>query len=159
MLSARDSFKVGFLSRCVEEGIAPEDIGSVVEKTAATLDKAVEALAKSTKDAPVAKAAGVLSDVMRVPGALIDTISRVAAPVVGAATGYGIPLALLAPPALGAGAGYMAARAGDVSDEDVEAIRVKELINEYRLQADKAERDNRVRKYRQRRQRTGRIFL
>ena len=143
MLSARDAFKVGFLSRCVEEGIAPEDIGGVVEKAAASLDKQ----------------AGILSDVMSVPGALIDTVSRIAAPVLGAATGYGIPLALLAPPAAGAAVGYGAARASDISDEDVEAIRVKELINEYRLQADKAERDKKVRKYRQKRHRTGRIFL
>ena len=149
MLSARDSFKVGFLSRCVEEGIAPEDIGAVIEKTAEVLEKTGGSL----------KQAGILGDALKIPGALVDIAGRLVAPVVGAATGYGIPLALLAPPLAGGAAGYGLARMGDVSDEDVEAIRVKELINEYRLQADKAERDNRVRSYRKKRQSTGRIFL
>jgi hypothetical protein len=153
MLSTRDSFKVGFLSRCVEEGIAPEDIGAVIEKTSAALDKVLE------KQGHVVKDANLLDSLTKVPGALLDIAGRVAGPVIGAATSYGIPLALLAPPLAGGVAGYGLARMGDVSDEDVEAIRVKELINEYRLQADKAERDNRVRAYRKKRQSTGRIFL
>ena len=120
MLSTRDSFKVGFLSRCVEEGIAPEDIGAVIEKTSAALDKVLE------KQGHVVKDANLLDSLTKVPGALLDIAGRVAGPVIGAATSYGIPLALLAPPLAGGVAGYGLARMGDVSDEDVEAIRVKE---------------------------------
>jgi len=153
MLSERDAFKVGFLSRCVEEGIAPEDIGAYVEKAAAALDGVAAPMELARKQA------GLLSDVMKVPGALVDTVSRVAAPIISTIGNWGIPAAIVGPPAAGAAVGHLMSRMGDVSDEDVEAIRVKELINEYRLQSEKAERDTRVRKYRKKRNRTGRIFL
>lgn len=150
MLTSREAFKVGFLSRCVEEGVAPEDIGAVVEKTAASLDATVTSLDKQ---------AGPLSDLLRAPGALLDLAGRVAGPAIGVIGGYGVPAAIAAPLAAGAGAGYFAAKSSDVSDEDVEAIRMRELVEEYRRQSEKVERDERVRKYRKKRKQTGRIFL
>jgi hypothetical protein len=49
-----------------------------------------------------------------------------------AVTGWGIPLALAAPPLAGAGLGYAAAKATDIEDNDVEEERRQELINALR---------------------------
>lgn len=62
----------------------------------------------------------------------------------------GIPLALAAPPVIGAGIGHTIARATDIDDTDVEEARKKELIDEYRRQSAKARRRRMVTDYRSR---------
>ena len=72
--------------------------------------------------------------------------------------GWGIPIAALAPPALGAAAGYGLARATDVDDTDVDEIKDTELMDEYRRQIDQLKRGTTMRRYAQNRKQTGRVF-
>lgn len=99
-LTFKERFKLGFIARCVREGMTAGEIADACEKAAADL-----------RDP--AKRAGALDW----------------------ALGVGVPLALLAPPAVGAGIGYAAGRASDVDDVDIQEVRDRELVNEYRRQA------------------------
>jgi len=132
MLTAREAFKVGFISRCVEKGIPIEEIPGVVKQA-------------------MEKVAGV--------GDLIRGVTDIAKPVVSTAMGYGVPLALAAPPVLGGLAGYTAAQVSDIDDTDVEEIKKKEIIDELRKRRSQLLRDKRMRDYRSRRKATGRVFL
>ncbi len=63
----------------------------------------------------------------------------------GAALGYGIPAAIAAPPVLGGLAGYGLARAGDISDQDVAAIKDQEVMDEYHRQTERLKRQKAMR--------------
>lgn len=135
MLSPQDAFRVGFLERCVEIGLAPAQI---------------QALAKTAElvlAAPAVKRAGVLGDV-----------GKLAGKAVGGVLSLGIPAALAAPPLLGGTAGYALARATDIDDTDIDDIKGNEVIDEYRRQADRLKRQQLVRRYQQLKRRTGRVF-
>jgi hypothetical protein len=108
MLSARENFKFAFLSRCIESGITtPAEIHQVVKQ-------ALDELA-----APTEKAA--FTD------ATINALGNI-----GGWTAAGL---LAAPPILGAGIGYAAARAGDVDDADIAEVKRQEVIDELRRQS------------------------
>jgi hypothetical protein len=134
MLTPREAFKVGFLSRCVEEGLTLKEAHDLV-KTAHE------------------KLAGIPG--ADIPGKIID----LAKPVVSNALGYGIPIGLAAPPILGGLAGYAASRATDIDDTDVDEIKQRELVEEYKRQTAKLMRDRSARQYRDERKQTGRVFL
>jgi hypothetical protein len=106
-LSPREAFKVGFISRCVEEGL---DLPQTHARVKEALDK--------------------LAGLTDLPGKLLD-LSR---PVTHNALAYGIPLALAAPPIIGGVGGYLASKGTDIDDTDVEEIQRRELIDEYRRQ-------------------------
>ena len=76
-----------------------------------------------------------------------------------AVDGYGLPLAIAAPPILGGLAGYGAAKATDIDDVDIDEVKERELADEYRRQTEKLLRQRAVRDYAKARQQTGRIFL
>lgn len=112
MLTPREAFKVGFLARCAEEGLSPDQIAARVKFAAD-------------------KFAG-----------LMDAAAGLGKSVVGT----GLPLALLAPVALGGMAGYGLSRATDIDDTDVAEIKNQELLDSYaqetaRLKRQKAVRD------------------
>jgi hypothetical protein len=136
MLSARDAFKVGFIARCAEDGLRPEEIRLRVKQAAELLEKHATFLGDM---------AGKVVDV----GKGIGT----------AAVDWGVPLGLAAPPILGGMAGYGLARATDIDDTDVEDIKNQEVLQEYRRQSDRLRRERAVRDYRHARDVTGRIFL
>ena len=72
----------------------------------------------------------------------------------------GITSLLLAPPALGAAAGYTHSKLSDVDDEDVEDVKKRELIDEYRRQAEKIKQSARLRTFREsRKKRSGGLYL
>lgn len=131
MLSERDAFKVGFLARCVEEGL--------------TLQQA-HCRVKEARD----KLAGLLD----LPGKALE----LAKPVVGAIAGYGLPGLLAAPPIVGGLVGLTAAKMNDIDDTDVAEIRQRELTDEYARQTRNVLRNKAIRDYRKQ-QHTNQIFL
>jgi hypothetical protein len=134
-LTPREAFKVGFLSRCVEDGLTLEQAHQRVKE-------AQEKIALSIPGADI-------------PGKLIDAAGSIAKP----ALGWGIPLALAAPPVVGGLAGYAASKATDIDDTDVDEVKRRELINEYKKQTKKLLRDRQIRDYRKDRKQSGRVFL
>lgn len=77
----------------------------------------------------------------------------------GSAVSHAAPIALLAPPALGALAGLGLSRATDIDDGDVKEVKDREVIDAYRTEAAKLRRQKAVRDYARARARTGRIFM
>lgn len=117
-MDAHDAFKVGFLARCVEDGLSPEQtLGAI----------------KTAQD----KLAGIL-----------ETLAGIVKPVIGAGWNVGVPLALAAPPILGGLAGYGAARLGDIDETDVKAIQEKELLDTYKTETERLRRQKAMRDYR-----------
>ena len=121
MLTPREAFKVGFLSRCVEEGL---DLGQIQARVKEATDK----LAFDPSFG------------------LYGTLKDLATPVVKTIADYGVPAMLAAPPIVGGLAGYAASKMSDVSDLDIKDIKRHELIDELqrqtqRLQMERATRD------------------
>jgi len=122
MLTDRQNFKLAFMSRCIEDGITtPAEIHERVKRAIDELNNGPE------KQALV--------------GEVLDFAGRLG--------GMALPIAFAAPPVLGAGAGYLAARATDVDDADIEEVKRQELIDELRRQTAKARRRHAVKDYRQ----------
>ena len=109
-MTAEESFRLGFLSRCLESGMTPAEVEECVEKVATALDLAL------------GKSAG-----------LIDTAGNLA----GQGANYALIGAAGIPLALGAGAGYLAGLARN-KPVDVDTIHKQELIREYRRLARQA---------------------
>jgi hypothetical protein len=124
MLSPRDAFKVNFLARCVEAGMGPADIELAVKRA-------------SFAGAAAGSAGRLLGGALRIGGNL--------------ATGVGLPLALAAPPVIGGLGGYALARATDVDDTDLDEVKDREVMDEYRRQLDALARQRAARDYRQQR--------
>ena len=117
MLTPREAFKVGFLARCAEEGLSADQIADRVKFA---LDKFA---------------------------GLLDTVTGSASNLGSAALSTGLPLALLAPVALGGIAGYGLSRATDIDDTDVDEIKNQELLDTYAQQTAKLKRQKAVRDY------------
>ncbi len=130
-MNDREAFKVAFLSRCVEENMAPEEMLSLVK-------------------AATEKAAFL--------GTVVGKGMDAAKMVLGKVLGAGVPTAILAPPIVGGLAGYGLARATDIDDVDIAEIRDKELLEEYQKQTDALRRTRATRDYQKARKQTGRMF-
>lgn len=135
MLTDKEAFKVGFLARCVHDGLTPDQMLARVKQASDMLEKR-------------AFIGGLLSGAAGAVGGAAKSIA-----------GYGIPLALAAPPILGGLAGYGLAKATDIDDTDVDAIKNQELVEEYRRQAERLKRQKAVRDYTKQVQHTGRPFM
>lgn len=120
MLSQREAFKIGFLTRCAALGLTQDETIELA-KTAAARVKAgfLDKVWQGVKD---------VGNVVRTAG------------------GVGLAGLALAPPALGYAGGYGLGRATDIDDEDVDAIQQRELIDE--LLRQKARLEHRNRRYR-----------
>jgi hypothetical protein len=134
-LSPREAFKAGFLARCLDDGLTADQIAGRAEKAAAALEKV-----------------GSL-------GQLAGQAVSLAGKAVGGLAGYGVPLAIAGPPVLGGVAGYGLARATDIDPSDVDDVKDREVVDEYRRQADRLRRQTAARDYRRARARTGRMFF
>lgn len=130
-LTNREAFKVGFLARCVEARMTPEQMLSQVKQAQVLLTK----------------------------HAFLDSIANGVAGMGKSLASYAIPAALIAPPVLGGLAGYGLAKATDVDDTDVDEIKNREVIDEYKRQAAKLQRQRAVRDYQLQRKQTGRVFM
>lgn len=81
----------------------------------------------------------------------LDTVTDLGKGAVG--------VALAAPPAAGALTAYLASKASDPTELDVEEIRKRELLDEYRRAAQKLEQQNLSRLYKQKRKTSNNIYL
>ena len=73
--------------------------------------------------------------------------------------GWALPLGIGLPIGAGALAGYGAAKATDIGEDDVEAAKKQEIIDEYRRQTAKLHREGLVRRTQNREAGSGRLFL
>lgn len=133
-LSSREAFKVGFLARCAVLGLSHEETMAAVKQA-------------SEKNA--------LLGLEAIPGKFLDMARSLGS----TALGWGIPLALAAPPMVGGLAGYGLAKATDISDKDVEDVKNQEVMDEYKKQTARLRRQRAIRDYYAARKQTGRIFL
>jgi len=125
-----EAFKIGFMARCVEEGLSPE---------------ATQSLVKSATEQVVKRGGFSLTGAMK-------NISEAARNTVQAAGPIAYPvgaLALAAPPLLGGTAAYFANKATDTDADDIEEIKKRELSDTYRrlsaqLQRRKKFRDSKL---------------
>lgn len=116
MLTAQQAFKVGFLARCVHDGLGPAEILTSVKAAADAFEKHAFL------------------------GSIVDKGLDAAKGVAGTGLSYGIPLALAAPPVIGGAIGYGLAKATDLDDTDVGQIKDRELMEEYLRQAERLRR-------------------
>lgn len=130
-LDAQQAFKVGFLTRCVQDGLNPEQMLERVKQAQDMLEKR----------------------------AFLGSLLNLGGSVGKGLASYGIPAALAAPPILGGLGGYALAKATDVDDTDVEEIKNRELVAEYQRQAERLRHQNDARKYKSEKPATGRAFL
>lgn len=117
MLTAMEAFKVGFLARCVEDRLSPAQIQVSAEKAAALMTKS-------------ASITGLLSSALAAGGGAAKTM-----------LGYGLPIALAAPPIAGGVLGYGLARSTDIDDTDIGEIKDREVIDELRRQTETLNRN------------------
>lgn len=133
-LTPVEAFKVGFLLKCAEDGLTPEQILARVRDMRSGL----------TKQAVI--------------GGLIDRALDAGSGIAKSVASYGIPAALIAPPAIGALGGYALSKATDIDDTDVSGIKNQEVVDEYKRQTDRLLRQTAIRAYQQQRAQTGRAF-
>lgn len=117
MLTSREAFKLGFLARCAEEGLSADQIAGRVKAAA---DKFASFLG------------GVTGGLGSAAGSVLST---------------GVPLALIAPAALGGVAGYGLSRMTDIDDTDVAEVKNRELLDTYAQETAKLRRQKAVRDY------------
>lgn len=119
-----DSFCVGVLRKCAEHGLT-------ADQTADVFERMTDAIGNK-------KTAGVdLSTLWNNP------LYNMASGAISGAAGYAAPLAIAAPPILGAAAGYGLAKATDFDDVSPDEIKKRELVDEYRRQREIWERKQR----------------
>lgn len=135
MLTPREAFKAGFLTRCASDGMTPEQMLGAVKLAAEMFEK--RAVVGTVVGQGIDAAKGLAGGLLRM----------------------GVPLAIAAPPILGGLGGYALAKATDIDDTDVEAIKNRELVDEYERQTEGLARRRAVRDRRQDIQRPGRALI
>lgn len=144
-ISAKDAFRLGFLTRCAEEGLTGEALQQRIanaantEKTAGFWSYALPASALAAISAAVGYGGKATADAARTAATIPGIAGRA---VAGLGTGAAAA-GLLGGGALGYGAAKMTEP--EISDED---IKQQELAETYRIYADRARAKRRARKYR-----------
>jgi hypothetical protein len=110
MLTPKEAFKVGFLRKCSEAGLSAEETLDAVRQVT-TLVKSAGIQDFLTKPYETA---------LNVVGSLGKTVG-----------GYGLGAAAIGPAVLGGAAGLGLAHMQDIDDTDVDAIKKREIIDEY----------------------------
>ena len=116
MLDDRQAFKVGFLRKCADAGLTIEETHEVVKQALSLVKES---------------AVNILPDVLQEP---YKQLWGAGGHALKSMADYGMTGALLAPGAIGAGAGLLAGHLTDVDDTDVKALKQQELIDEYHRQ-------------------------
>lgn len=151
-MQTKEAFKLGFLTRCVEEGLSPEQTHALAKMAAEQLEKrsglpfaatAMSALDWLSKQSPIKSTTDAYKGV-------VDSASATL-PLVAAG--------LAVPPAIGGLAAYLHNRSTDVDATDIGQVKQKELADTYRRMADQLNRQKQLRDYKQERKRTGRVYL
>jgi hypothetical protein len=133
-LSAREAFKVGFLSRCVEEQLTPAQMLERVQAANDLLEK--RAFITGMLDKLYGLGEGVAKGLFM----------------------YGLPLALAAPPIIGGIGGYALSRATDIDYQDIEEVKNMELVEAYKRETEALRRRRAIKDYAKKKRKTGRVF-
>jgi len=128
-MQPREAFRIGFLARCVEEGLSPEDTRRLT-KSAASL---------FTKEA-----------VVTLRG-LVEAAKGVGYPTLAAAA--------TAPPAIGGLTAYLNNSAQDVDATDIDEIKQRELAQIYRRMSEQLRRKQQLRQTEAQRKPAGNVLL
>ena len=118
-MTKREAFKVGFLCKVAELGMTPAEFNTIIDKQA--------------QAGPIAKLIGGLGGVVGAAGkGAIGAISELS------------PYALMAmvglPVAGGIMTGWGHSHLKDVSEEDVERMKIRDVVNTYRSEASRIRR-------------------
>jgi len=155
-MSPEESFKLGFYSRCVEEGMSASQIAALAKQAGDFFDKQATA--------PAAASSFLLPAVSNAVGGLAGA-AKSSLGVARDATGLAkdlSPLALLAaavPPTIGGIAAVLKNTATDIGEEDVGEAKQQELSDTYRRMADQLRRQQAARRFKQNRKASGRVFM
>jgi len=134
-LTPTQNFRLGFLMRCADEGLNRDQIHERVKFAHAITD--------------FTKKAGELSDLIKLPGQVLQSASGYGA--------MGLAAALGLSGVAGSGLGYMAAKSQEQSVDPEEAKR-HELMAAYKAQAERIRRKTQQMSYRQPKPRTPQLF-
>lgn len=145
-MQASDAFKLGFLARCVEEGLSPEQTYALAKQAGEK-----QALPKwpwwgNVKPVGAAVVAGGVGGAIPGAGAaVVDTLKG------GVEKWFWPALAALvtAPAAVGGVAAYLAHQASNADNLDVDDVQEKELTVEYDRMRDDLVRQKKMRDHRQ----------
>lgn len=130
-MTPQEAFKVGFLLRCAEEGLDPE-------QTLARVEQVREKLAEG----------GLASFLTKPYNMALDVVGRVGENVGHKAVNLATLGLLAAPFAIGGGLGYGAAKLTSLNDSDAGEAKQRELIHEYRRLAQQALHNSRLKQRR-----------
>jgi hypothetical protein len=121
MLSEQEAFKLGVLAEFADKGLSVDQMRERVKCASDALDAVAAIPDEETSDdesSPMDKAAW-------------DQLLK----MIGSGSKTALIGAALAPPAIGAAAGVAHSKLTDVDEDDVDTVKRKELIDEYRRQA------------------------
>jgi hypothetical protein len=140
-----EAFKLGFLTRCVEEGLSSAQTNALAKRAADVMTKQgfTEWLSKQIFN-PIRTGADTVK-------AVTDAGTSLAMPAMALTVGV--------PASLGGLAAYLHNKATDVTSNDVDSAKNQELLETYRRMTDQLERKKQLRNYKQQRKRTGQVFL
>lgn len=157
-MSPAEAFKLGFLSRCVEEGLSSSQISGLSKQASEFFDK------QATPAAAAGLGSQALGMLTSIPGLLSG----------GAKSGLGMvrdvtgltkdlaPLGLLAaaaPPTIGGVIAALKNTATDISEEDVGEAKQQELTDTYHRMAEQLRRQQAARSFKKDRKQSGRVFM
>jgi hypothetical protein len=143
-MQPHEAFKLGFLSRCVEEGLSPEQTHGLAKSAAAVFSK--EAFVREA----LGQVTGTVKDTAEAGKSVVE-LGKSMWPLAALAVGV--------PAGAGALTAYLQNAATDVDSTDVAEAKQQELVDTYRRMADQLGRQKQLRDYKQQRKRTGQVFL
>lgn len=132
-MEPNEAFKVGFLARCLEDGLSAEQ---------------TKALAKRAFNCSLEKSAVGVGDAFK---ALMAGASGLAGPA--------LALGLAAPPAVGGLSAYLYNKATDVDEAEVDDIKNRELVETYKRMADQLRRSKKLQIKKQQNKGRNQVFL
>lgn len=154
-MNKQEAFKIGFLSRCIEDGCSPQEIDRRAKLAADLMTK--EAVAP-VAGAAAAAAAGAGYGTLTGAWDNMKNLFNQAPGLVAAG--------MVAPYAIGGTAAYLNHMSNEAADETpdggsfaMEEAKKLELADEYRRMTQQLEQQKRIRDYKQQRKRTGQVFL
>ena len=125
MLSEQEAFKLGVLAEFADKGLSVDQMRERVKRASDALDAVAAIPDEETSDESSSM------DKEAFPSLSIDKLLG----MIGSGSKTALITAALAPPAIGAAAGVAHSKLTDVDEDDVDTVKRKELIDEYRRQA------------------------
>ncbi len=149
-MSPLEAFKLGFIARCVEAGLSPQQTQGLAKQAEASFSKQAE---------------GGLADLLPFSGFYRNPVKATADTAKSfvdlAKSSVPLMLGLAAiPPTMGGAAAYLANKATDANESDLAGeVQQQELTDTYRRMAEQLRRQKQLRDYKQSRKRTGRVYM